>query len=87
MKIGAVIPVEILSRADLPTYVKLVYGRMLVLLERRHSLNLTTEELATQCSITPRQAAKALRYLVMLKVIHFRRSSDDCKIIHIFLKI
>lgn len=34
MNTGAVIPAEILSRTDLPIYVKLVYGRMTVLLER-----------------------------------------------------
>ena len=67
MNIGAVIPAEILSRTDLPIYVKLVYGRMTVLLERHGSLVLTTEELANQCGITPRQAAAvftvANRYL------------------------
>lgn len=87
MNTGAVIPAEILSRTDLPIYVKLVYGRMTVLLERHGSLVLTTEELATQCGITPRQAAKSLRYLVMQELIRFRRSLDDRRSIHVFQKM
>lgn len=79
MNIGAVIPAEILSRTDLPIYVKLVYGRMTILLERHGSLVLTTEELANQCGITQRQAAKSLRYLVMLELIQFHRSLGDRK--------
>ena len=79
MNTGAVIPAEILSRTDLPIYVKLVYGH--------GSLVLTTEELATQCGITPRQAAKSLRYLVMLELIRFHRSLDDRKSIHVFQKM
>ena len=87
MNTGAVIPAEILSRTNLPIYVKIVYGRMTVLLERHGSLVLTTEELATQCGITPRQAAKSLRYLVMLELIRFHRSLDDRKSIHVFQKM
>ena len=88
MNTGAVIPAEILSRTDdLPIYVKLVYGRMSVLLERHGSLVLTTEELANQCGITPRQAAKSLRYLVMLELIRFHRSLDDRRLIHVFQKM
>ena len=71
MNTGAVIPAEILSRTDLPIYVKLVYGRMTVLLERHGS----------------RQAAKSLRYLVMLELIRFHRSLDDRKSIHVFQKM
>ena len=59
MNTGAVIPAEILSRPDLPIYVKLVYGRMTVLLERHGSLVLTTEELATQCGRGSARAGRA----------------------------
>ena len=84
MKSGAVIPMEILTRADLPAPVKLVYGRMVVLLANRGSLVLTTEELAKQCGLPPRQAAKSLRYLVTLKLIRFHRSLSDRNTIHVF---
>lgn len=87
MNIGAVIPVEILSRTDLPIYVKLVYGRMIVLLEQHSSFVVTTDELASQCGLSRHQAAKSLRYLVVLEQIPFHRSLDDHKSIHIFQKM
>lgn len=87
MTIGAVIPAEILTRTDLPIYVKLIYGRVSVLLDRHASLTLTTDELAGQCGITHRQAAKSLRYLVALELIRFHRSLDDRNTIHVFQKM
>lgn len=44
-EIGAVIPHEILSRTDLPLFVKLVYGRVAVILRRSGYAVLTTGEL------------------------------------------
>ena len=44
-EIGAVIPHEILSRTDLPLYVKLVYGRVAVILRRSGYAVLTTGDL------------------------------------------
>lgn len=87
MNVGAIIPAEILSRTELPIYVKLVYGRVSVLLEQHGSLVLTTDELATQCGITSRQTAKSLRYLVTLELIRFHRSLEDRKSIHVFQKM
>lgn len=84
MNTGAVIPEEILVKKDLPIYVKLVYGRVAVLLEQHGSVILSTDELAVQCSITCHQAAKSLRYLVMLGLIHFHRSLEDHNKIYVF---
>ena len=50
-EIGAVIPHEILSRTDLPLSVKLVYGRVAVILRRSGYAVLTTGELAGECGI------------------------------------
>ena len=76
-EIGAVIPHEILSRTDLPLYVKLVYGRVAVILRRSGYAVLTTGGLAR----------KALRYLVMLGLIRFHRSLTDHNAIHVFQQI
>lgn len=84
MKTGAIIPLEILERTDLPICVKLVYGRVFVLLGKCGSVVLTTVELAEQCGITQRQAAKFLRYLVSLGLIRFHRSLEDRNSIHVF---
>ena len=86
-EIGAVIPHEILSRTDLPLYVKLVYGRVAVILRRSGYAVLTTEELAGECGIRHGLARKALRYLVMLGLICFHRSPADHNAIHVFLQI
>ena len=60
MNIGAVIPVEILSRTDLPIYVKLVYGRMIVLLEQYCSFVVTTDELASQCGLSRQSSGEVV---------------------------
>ncbi len=86
-EIGAVIPHEILSRTDLPLYVKLVYGRVAVILRRSGYAVLTTGELAGECGIRHGLARKALRYLVMLGLIRFHRSPADHDAIHVFLQI
>ena len=86
-EIGAIIPHEILSRTDLPLYVKLVYGRVAVILRRSGYAVLTTGELAGECGIRHGFARKALRYLVMLGLIHFHRSLTDHNAIHVFQQI
>lgn len=86
-EIGAVIPHEILSRTDLPLYVKLVYGRVAVILRRSGYAVLTTGELAGECGIRHGLARKALRYLVMLGLIRFHRSLTDHNAIHVFQQI
>lgn len=83
MKTGAIIPLEILMRTDLPMYVKLAYGRVFVLIERSGAAVLTTDELAGQCGMTRREAAKSLRHLVSLGLIRFHRSLDDKSCIHV----
>ena len=80
-EIGAVIPHEILSRTDLPLYVKLV------ILRRSGYAVLTTGELAGECGIRHGLARKALRYLVMLGLIRFHRSLTDHNAIHVFQQI
>ena len=74
MKAGAIIPQKIVENSDLPCYVKIVYGRVFVL---------TTDELAKQCGITRREAAKSLRYLVSLGLIRFHRSLENRSYIHV----
>ena len=81
-EIGAVIPHEILSRTDLPLYVKLVYGRVAVILRRSGYAVLTTGELAGECGIR-----HGLARLVMLGLIRFHRSLTDYNAIHVFQQI
>ena len=82
MKAGAIIPQKIVENSDLPCYVKIVYGRVFVITSETGSAVLTTDELAKQCGITRREAAKSLRYLVSL-LIRFHRSLENRSYIHV----
>ena len=82
MKAGAIIPQKIVEN-DLPCYVKIVYGRVFVITSKTGSAVLTTDELAKQCGITRREAAKSLRYLVSLGLIRFHRSLENRSYIHV----
>lgn len=83
MKAGAIIPQKIVENSDLPCYVKIVYGRVFVITSKTGSAVLTTDELAKQCGITRREAAKSLRYLVSLGLIRFHRSLENRSYIHV----
>lgn len=83
-EISAIIPAAVLSRIDLPMYVKLVYGRVVVLISRTGKAVVTTQQLAESCGISNRQAAKSLRYLVSLGLIRFHRSLENHSTIHVF---
>ena len=84
MKSSVMIPREILERADLPPHVKLVYGRVAVLIGRTGSAILTTDELARQCGITRRQAAKALPELVKLNLVRRHESLSGSGLLRVF---
>ncbi len=84
MKNSVMIPREILERADLSPYVKLVYGRVAVLIGRTGSAILTTDELARQCGITRRQAAKALPELVKLDRVRRHESLSGSGLLRVF---
>lgn len=84
MKNSVMIPREILERADLPPYVKLVYGRVAVLIGRTGTAILTTDELARQCGITRRQAAKALPELVKLNLVRRHESLSGSGLLRVF---
>ncbi len=84
MRNSVMIPREVLERADLPPHVKLVYGRIAVLIERTGSAILTTDELARQCGITRRQAAKALPELVKLNLVRRHESLSGSGLLRVF---
>ncbi len=84
MKTGVVIPPDILERADLSAHVKLVYGRVALLVGRTGSAILTTDELARQCGITRRQAANALPELVKLGLVHPHGSLSGNGLLRVF---
>lgn len=84
MKNSVMIPPEILERADLPPHVKLVYGRIAVLIGRTGSVVLTTDELARQCGITRRQTAKALPELVTLNLVRSHESLSGSGLLRVF---
>ena len=84
MRNSVMIPREVFERADLPPHVKLVYGRIAVLIERTGSAILTTDELARQCGITRRQAAKALPELVKLNLVRRHESLSGSGLLRVF---
>lgn len=84
MKNSVMIPRDVLERADLPPHVKLVYGRIAVLIGRTGSAILTTDELARQCGITRRQAAKALPELVKLDLVRRHESLSGSGLLRVF---
>ncbi len=86
MKTEVLIPQEILERPDVPIHVKLVYGRVAILLGKRGSAVLTTDELARQCGITRRQAAKSLPYLVTLGLVRPHESLSGRGLLRVFQK-
>jgi|GEM_PF-3511111 predicted transcriptional regulator len=86
MKAEVLIPREILEQPDLPIHVKLVYGRVAVLIEKTGSAVLTTDELARQCGITRRQAAKSLPYLVTLGLVRPHESLSGRGLLRVFQK-
>lgn len=87
MKNGAFIPAEILEREDLPPHIKLVYGRVSVLIGKGESAVLTTDELARQCGLSRRQAAKALPYLAELKLVQPYESLAGHGLLRVFRKV
>ena len=87
MKNGAFIPAEILEREDLPPPIKLVYGRVSVLIGKGESAVLTTDELARQCGLSRRQAAKALPYLAELKLVQPHESLAGHGLLRVFRKV
>ncbi len=84
MKNSVMIPQEILERADLSPCVKLVYGRVAVLIGKTGTAILTTDELARQCGITRRQAAKALPELVKLNLVRRHESLSGSGLLRVF---
>ena len=84
MKNSVMIPRDVLERADLPPHVKLVYGRIAVLIGWTGSAILTTDELARQCGITRRQAAKALPELVKLNLVRRHESLSGSGLLRVF---
>ena len=84
MKNAVFIPLEVLSQQELPLYVKLVYGRIAVLIGKTGSAILTTDELARQCGITRRQAAKALPELVKLNLVRRHESLSGSGLLRVF---
>jgi hypothetical protein len=86
MKTEVFIPREILEQPDLPVQVKLVYGRVAVLIGKTGSAVLTMDELARQCGITRRQAAKSLPYLVTLGLVRPHESLSGRGLLRVFQK-
>lgn len=76
MKSVLSVPAEILSRQDLPLYIKIVYGRIAYLLSKNDRVIMTTDEIAMQCGITRRNAAKALPELAKLGLVKPHESLD-----------
>lgn len=84
MKNAVFIPLEILSQQDLPLYVKLVYGRIACILGKNDRVVMTTDEIAMQCGITRRNAAKALPELARLELVKHHESLDGRGLLRIF---
>ena len=84
MKNAVFIPLEVLSQQDLPLYVKLVYGRIACMLGKNDRVVMTTDEIAMQCGITRRNAAKALPELVRLELVKHHESLDGRGLLRIF---
>ena len=84
MKNAVFIPQEILSRQELPLYVKLVYGRIACMLGKNDRVVMTTDEIAMQCGITRRNAAKALPELARLELVRRHESLDGHGLLRIF---
>ena len=84
MKNAVFIPLEILSQQELPLYVKLVYGRIACMLGKNDRVVMTTDEIAMQCGITRRNAAKALPELARLELVRRHESLDGRGLLRIF---
>ncbi|WP_288594275.1 hypothetical protein [uncultured Victivallis sp.] len=84
MKNAVFIPLEVLSQQKLPLYVKLVYGRIACRLGKNDRVVMTTDEIAMQCGITRRNAAKALPELVRLELVKHHESLDGRGLLRIF---
>lgn len=87
MKSALLIPNAILERQDLPPHIKLVYGRVAILIAKSGSAVLTTDELARQCGISRRQTAKALPELVKLGLVIPHNSLSGSGLLRVFQSI
>ena len=84
MKSAVCIPLEILNQQDLPFYVKLVYGRVAYMLGKNNRVIMTTDEIAMQCGISRRNAAKALPELARLGLVKPHESLDGHGLLRVF---